>query len=302
MVGSDWERSNNEPIPKDQRSSLVSRYLLSGVEPGTVIAALHDVTAQSSALRYTRELENMRRLGIDPAIIKASEALHDRRIHTAYFLRQLGSWSYAASRSDYHHDPKQEFDKYKYGLELYGVIQHGDWNATANIDAAIRGLPEQLEVEYKDAHTLTNYDKKAKAKLSYRYQPLLHLDQHPVRICDMEVESPYDFGVVRRRRAVADVAFRGLPVVVEVFKESTALVLVDLLPPIEQKILKERRSLLAVGKKHMSTLDPDDLLIVDSANKFAGKRFELGIEDSRRESRDIIPVSSNYIAKVTIEA
>lgn len=306
-----WHQAYHREMSLDERKAIESRFMASGISPEAVIGTLDITTMQKGAMRMTHEVSNIGFLGKKVEDVQNFELVHDRRKDTAHFLRQMGIWAQLAPKEAYNHPDKDpSHDGYKYGLELYGAFQRGDWNGTKAIDGAIRRLIPQVEQNFSDAKMLVY--QKGEGTHTYSYVPLLDVsgDQHPnAHFWAVTGEKPpqltmaYTFGCVRRRRPIADIAFQGLDVDVTVFKESSALVVVGLLDDAEKNELQER---VRYHKEQMM-IDPKsykpsraNLINRDNCKKLAGYHFELGIHEPEGQTRIIVPISSHYVGRVVV--
>jgi len=180
-------------------------------------------------------------------------------------------------------DPRRPYlNVHKLGLELGGVCLIADWDAGNILDDAIREIPDQAERSLGLNLDVINGADNANV---YRLEPL----------------QEDGFVLIRRRRAIADFKsdFGGSQV--QLFKETTGLLIL--------KYLDERsRTLIQYGidgDKRRKTLG---MGAVNSFNKGGGNNsqastagggvFHRVIKDSenRDKNTEVIPLSSHYVA------
>lgn len=294
MVGPAWTSASRSDVPVAERRELGARFITSGFEPGAIIEMVSFATRETGLRRELHERENMARLGLSEMVVREFEKNgHDRRTRTAAFLQRFGIWSQLAKPEDYGELDGQNKD-YSYGTELFGVFQHGNWDATKGIDNAIRRLERQIEDEFPSAHIET-YQDKDRSRLGYVFEPFTNL-----KIGESNPYMKHGFGTVRRRRAAADIDFDNLYITVGAFKESTALVGIGLMSNEEKDVFGERANI--AKKVYTEGREPtaEEDVVIAQANQIAGEHFEIGIEEQRGQTKVIIPISSHYVGRVVI--
>lgn len=152
----------------------------------------------------------------------------------------------------------------KIALEMIGCFQRGDWESTDIIDEPIRGLGKRLranaDLGYQELET------PGQKQITYRFFKL------PI----LSAEGTHDFGLLTRRRKVADVLTN-----LGIFKQSHAVVAF--------KFLEENTQELA-SEVPFGTIDRNG-----AAYKI-GLQFEDDIRSQQGISVATIPVSAHYLA------
>jgi len=173
----------------------------------------------------------------------------------------------------------------KIALDLGGIRQLGDWSLAA-LDILQAGIPSQVRAADPKA-AVRILERPGERHISYKVLPII-LDS-------TEPDVPLRFGLVRRRRGVADIHFApdetqpGM--VVQVFKESTALYNVDEIEDehARAKLAKTPRQYRMDEKKPVTN---------SSLASAAGRVFEAVIKETperRKTSKAVVPVGTHIL-------
>jgi hypothetical protein len=159
-------------------------------------------------------------------------------------------------------------------LELGTTMQNGDWDRTTELDAMVEDLRDVLP---RTGRFRVSTPEKPGRRIGYVFMPLI--------LGDPKSETATS-GVIRRRRAVADVVSNGGTT--EIFKQSFGLAVFDATDPeIKDQIVK-------ACKASESTVWTDNAV----AN-IVGSEFERAIvERSPEATNGIAPVSAQYVMRV----
>lgn len=198
-------------------------------------------------------------------------------------------------------------------LELGGIRQYGDWNATKSLDGMIRTVPNGVLARDPEAHIVVyghpKYEPIDPERVrhvdtwtnSYRLMPEYQL---PVIRSNKESRKDeyvrsVDFAVVRRRRPIADIYIPGQSDAV-IFKESLGLLVMPLIEPGVRKVIAEEYT--NPTRKTSESEDADGAATVEAyeslGDKLAGDIIEDAIDSRQGETTNLIILSGHYVQGV----
>jgi hypothetical protein len=178
-------------------------------------------------------------------------------------------------------------DMSKLGLELGGVSQAGDWENTTRLDDMIRAIPVAA-VGSPAISSVDVLEAPEDRRVAFRYEAV-----------------PDEYGLIRRRRAVANVhAYNGTELLL--FKESLGLLVLS-------QISSEDRIMIALDPHadnniFLPVMEKDETGTKKVMGKnntqaalIAGHIFERAIKE-RGPNRAVVPLGAHYVMKACFEA
>lgn len=206
-------------------------------EARQVFGVLHRATRGTYAARESHERANIYKLGLseeERAEYMALAGDPNRILDHIRWFGHMGARAYDLSNLTNlaqrweEHRGAEELGKVT--VELCGGLQAGFWDGTGRLDRAVRELPEQLA--RSDNAAIEVFDDPEHPKfLTHKFKPLLpfYMDKAGTR---------FEYGTVRRKRMLADIALAAVlengtevNVVIELYKESTGVILLNRLDP-----------------------------------------------------------------------
>jgi hypothetical protein len=214
---------DDEPVPE--------QFLRFGDDARSIMHAVATASRRTDTERAVHERENVSKLLLSPEQHADYLALAGDPARVVEYFR----WFDAAATDVYNRlkNPEhfKEYEQHingirkigKIALELGGKRQVGDWGSTKRLDAMARSIPVHLQAE--DEAIIEVFDDPSHpSQLSYTFKPLRPSEGRP--------SERLDYGIVRRRRRLADISMGGL-LLIELFKDSAAVIILDRLLPDE---------------------------------------------------------------------
>lgn len=267
----EWSRPND--FNGDMFADLHSRFDGTPVPVLEVAQVIEKATAQVEWQRRDYEHENFSKLDLTHEDRMLYKQLSGSREHIGKYMRFFGL---VAMRTLQHAEQRDKVAKVS--LQLAGKRQFGDWDCTHELDEFARAIPAELQkVEPATVVKLVGGDRTRHNR--YEFRPLdLETQSQPGRI---------DYGIIRRRRPVADIFLpRLLPI--EIFKESRAVLVTGQTDEFTRELITDNAELLSSEER--------DEEIHSAVAAATGNAFERAITALKGRTRDVIPVSADYFA------
>lgn len=322
-----WGQGYSEQIDSAHQEALRERYIGSSEEApdmSELLAALHTATLTNHSKRYIHEQLNLKPLGLnlsaaDKDTSSPLQQEYDRLTGRADKIGDFILWFSRASHAAYVAQEglplNQRFEHIS--LELGGMRQWGDWDATRKLDNMVTSIPEQVLSVAPDAHmTMYGYNLgqqfhhpsvtyNDEAPKSYTLYPSLKIPHELVIDEDTDIEAAsalnFDYSIIRRRRPVADIYITGQSDIV-IFKESIGVLVMQMVEnDIRESIIADCQRVIDEKREQLAedSLRELEMKFQDTpAAKMVGKLFEITINNKRRFSRDILPVSAHIVQAV----
>ena len=230
-----WLASGMEIVKVDAKSPVPETFEPFGRSAKRVMHALNVASRRTDSARAVHEQQNLTKLLLTPEehqeylqlAGKPAEALNYMRWFAPRANEAYTHLSYLPNVTQYTEWLDRGRKLGKISLELFGQRQAGKWN-TQVVDTLARKVPEILQAHI-GARIKTYDDPEHPRLLGHYFIPLYHRPG--------ERGSNFEFGTVRRRRMLADVVLDGVKI--ELFKESTGVLVLRNLPPDKVKALTE---------------------------------------------------------------
>jgi len=254
-----WTVESRSALTDYQRDLLTQRYQESEIEVPELIAAVESVTQFINRRRHIYEDVALRTMGIGQDCREEYRGMAGKPNRLVDFLQWFG-----AKEQTYREQHGAR--AHKLGLEIFTIIQGGDLESTGAIDVPMMDLPERTRgIPYLGFVTCDG-------PIHYRYQP---------RWGSM-------YGLIRRRRGVANT------LTCHVFKESTGLVVLQMLPE------EERRAIIAdvMTKEGREANSFDGGKNDTPAALTGGAAFKRVIKRADSAALvQVVPIAAQYIVK-----
>jgi hypothetical protein len=289
-VHKDWMAVNLSPLDPGHEQENVQRvrerFDWTDEDPYDIWRAIDAGVHRTIVHRYSQETSNRDRLITRSELDRMNQDPSEEPKYVADTIReyrdlagrndslpQYVSWFGRTALTAFEHtDTYGHFDSIT--LELAGVGQAGDWGTTTQLDQIIDGLPSRLQTTDKSLK-VTTFNTGEQARYTF----------DPLRIDDDDSYS-FQFGVVRRRRPVADVNRQNVPGgKVRIFKQSVGVVVLGLLPEADQGIIQQAFA------DHAGSANGRQ-----EAAAAAGEAFERAIKE-RSDATEVVPLGVQYLMK-----
>lgn len=234
---------------------------------------------------YRQYFQRVNLLYLQPTTLDTYNSMAGRPEQLGEQIRWFGRMALGAFRRP------EDFNRYPFdtvALDLGGVRQLGRWGSDA-LDVLEASLEARV-LETDSAMKVKVMKRPGERETSYRVLPVVLEKTNP--------DEPLEYGIVRRRRAVASVTLPATPTdppsVVEISKESTAVYVVN------EVTDKRDRRILAHTPREYRAVEGDTVDIPLNDNMLAsaaGRVFEAAIEAYKRGEppEAVAPVSVHLV-------
>lgn len=262
-------------------------------QPESMSALLFDALViahvQTQQYRSTHEAQNLVKLGLSFSEPGEYGKLAGQPKKMGDFI----SWFGGAALKRFIDTPVMGSEKI--ALELGGKRQFGDWESTGDLDKMVKSIPWQLSersptLEILPRKVPTKVGETSSSVLNYLFMPKLGMDSATFDFKRRLVTYVFDYGVIRRRRPVANIQLPG-GAPVRIYKEAYGLLFMNDM---------DEQSASAVRSEY-SAITPERFEYLQNTNNTepalaTGGVLERGIERESPEAMKLVtPVSAHYV-------
>lgn len=268
----EWRAHVPNDLDNDSFEALHIRFKDTDESVLNIANVLVQATVEVDLERKKFEAQNFHKLLLTPEDPGEYYKLSGTLENVGNYLIYFGSVATRALR-----DEGQRDKVAKITMQLAGKRQFGAWDATHELDEFARAIPQELKNVAPEAE-VNNVGNNPERHNRYEFRPIFTNEE--------QTTGCADYGIVRRRRPVADILLPGsLPI--EIFKESRALVIASQTDEYTRALMRN-----STGKLLELGVTSPDLELAAAT----GNAFERAIKELKGRTRDVLPISADYFA------